>query len=415
MAEKCTVFKGGTLIDGTGGDPIPDSVVVVAGDRISAAGVAPEVTVPDGAEIVDVSGKTVMPGLIDGHIHLTGLLTPDLPKAISEEPHVRTARSVYDAWRIVDSGFTTIREIGGMFGIYIKRAVEEGTVVGPRIVASGLGVSQTAGHGDIHFIPPAWAERFLLGRVADGVDEVRKAAREQLREGADFLKIFTTGGVMSEKDKPTQCQYSMEEIRAFVEEARNADVKTASHAQGTQGIKNAILGGIDSIEHGFFMDDECIELMVKHGTHLVPTFVIVDLIVTRGRDMGVIESSVRKAETAQQAHLESFGRVYEAGILCGLGSDFIGAPMYGKSAMELEIYVTKAGRTPMEAIVCATKNNAVILGLEDQIGTVEAGKKADLIVVDGDPLADITILQDRSKITHIYRDGKPVPRMPAGL
>jgi imidazolonepropionase-like amidohydrolase len=415
MAENCTVFKGGTLIDGNGGDPVADSVVVVDGDRISAAGVVPEGAVPDGAEIVDISGKTVMPGLIDAHIHLTGLLTPDLAAAIAQEPHVRTARSVYDAWRIIDSGFTTIREIGGMYGIFIKRAVEEGSIVGPRIVASGLAVSQTAGHGDIHFVPPEWAKRFLLGRVADGVAEVRKAAREQLREGADFLKIMTTGGVMSEKDRPTQCQYSMEEIRAFVEEAKNADVKTASHAQGTQGIKNAVIGGIDSIEHGFFMDDECIELMVKNGTHLVPTFVIVDLIVTMGRDLGIIESSVRKAETAQQAHLESFRRVYEAGILCGLGSDFIGAPMYGKSAMELDLYVNKAGRTPMEAIVCATKNNAIVLGLEDEIGILEAGKRADLIVVDGDPRADIKVLQDITKITHVYKDGKPVPRMPAGL
>jgi imidazolonepropionase-like amidohydrolase len=414
MAEQATALTRGTMIDGTGADPVADAVVVIDGDRIAAVG-GPELTIPDGADVVDVSGKTLMPGMIDAHIHLTGIKTANIALAVVEEPHVRTARSVIDAWRLIDSGFTTIREIGGMFGIYMKRVVEEGSIVGPRIVASGLVVSQTAGHGDVHFVPREWADRFLIGRIADGVGEVRKAAREQLREGADFLKICTTGGVMSEKDRPTQCQYSMEEIRAFVEEAKNADVKTASHAQGTQGIKNAVIGGIDSIEHGFFMDDECIELMVEHGTHLVPTFVIVDLIVTKGRDMGVIESSVQKAETAQKAHLESFRKVYEAGVLCGLGSDFIGAPMYGKSAMELEIYVNKAGLSPMETIVCATKNNAIILGIEDKIGTLEAGKQADLIVVDGDPLDDITVLQDVSSITHIYKDGTPVPRLPAGV
>jgi imidazolonepropionase-like amidohydrolase len=222
---------------------------------------------------------------------------------------------------------------------------------------------------------------------------------------------------MSEKDKPTACQYSMEEIRAFVEEARNADVRTATHAQGTQGIKNALIAGIDSIEHGFYLDDECIELMVKQGSSMVPTFAILDMIVTKGREMGVMEVSVRKGEEAQAAHFESFKKAYGAGVNCGLGSDYLSDPMspHGNSARELTIYVNKLGLSPMEAIVCGTRNNARVFGLEDQIGTLEPGKQADLLVVDGDPLADITILEDKTNITHVFKAGVAVPRMPAGM
>ncbi|MBW2368908.1 MAG: amidohydrolase family protein, partial [Deltaproteobacteria bacterium] len=333
---------------------------------------------------------------------------------VIDEPHVRGMRAVMDAWKIIDAGFTTIRDVGGMLAIYLKTAVNEGSIVGPRILASGLVVTQTAGHADWHFVPREWADRMLLGRVADGVAEVRKAAREQLREGADLLKIMTTGGVMSEKDSPSAVQYSMEEVRAFSEEARNAEVKTTTHCHGAQGIKNAILGGIDCIEHGTLMDDECVELMVKHGTHLVPTFAIVDAIVTNGRKMGVMEGSVRKAEAVTKHHMNSFLSAYKAGVTCGLGTDYLSDPMspHGENAVELDIYVNKAGLTPMETIVCATKNNAIILNLEKDLGTLEAGKLADVLVVNGNPLDDITLLRDKTRITEIYKEGTPVPRLP---
>jgi imidazolonepropionase-like amidohydrolase len=253
-----------------------------------------------------------------------------------------------------------------------------------------------------------------LARIADGVPEVRKAAREQLREGADMLKIFTTGGVMSEKDKPTSCQYSMDEIRAFVEEARNAGVRSSTHAQGTQGIKNAILAGVDNVDHGIYLDDEVIALMVERGTTLVPTFAVLDAIVRHGRNEGVLETSVRKAESVQEAHIESFKKAFAAGVVCGLGTDYLSDPKtpMGANADELVIYANKAGLSPMEAIICATRNNAMVLGLQDEIGTLEAGKQADLIVVDGDPLADISVLRDREKILTVYKGGRAAPRMP---
>ena len=414
MAENILAIEGGKLIDGTGGAPVENGSVVVREGRIIAVGQSADVSVPAGAVMVDAAGKTIMPGLIDAHLHFLGIRSPNQVTWVIDPPHVRSMRAVMDAWRVVDSGFTSVRDAGGMLGLYLKQAISEGSIVGPRIMAAGKAISQTAGHADWHFVPKEWGERMMLGRIADGVADVRLAAREQLREGADFLKIMTTGGVMSEKDKPTSCQFSMEEIRAFVEEAKNAGVKTASHAQGAQGIKNAITAGIDSIEHGIFLDDECIEMMTKKRTRLIPTFAIVDAIVTRGRELGVMEVSVRKAESVQEAHIENFKKAFKAGVKCGLGSDYLSGPMspHGESATELEIYVKKAGLTPMDAIVCATKTNSEVLGLEDDIGTLEEGKLADLIIIDGDPLSDISVLRDKNKISAVYIGGEVVPRLP---
>ena len=348
---------------------------------------------------------------------MLGLKDSNQLKWLVDPIHVCGMRAVMDAWRILDSGFTTIRDAGGMLAIYLKQAIHEKKILGPRILASGRPVTQTAGHGDPHGVPKELAERMMFSRVADGVSEVRKAAREQLKEGADLLKIMTTGGVLSERDSPSAVQYSLEEIRAFTEEARNAGVKTASHCHGAQGAKNAIIGGIDCIEHGTMIDEECVELMIKHKVNLVPTFSIGFAVVTRGRELGVMEESVRKAEVVGKRHVENFLMAYRAGVTCGLGTDSLSDPMspHGMSANELDIYVNKAGLSPMEAIVCATKNNAVILDREGEIGTLEAGKFADLIIVDGDPLADITILKDKERICAVYKDGVKVLRLPNEL
>ena len=413
MTESTTVLKGGTLIDGSGGAPVENAVVVIKGARIEAVGRAEAVKTSQEADVIDVTDKTVMPGLIDAHLHLWGIKSMNQVTWIIDPPHLRAMRAVMDAWRLVDAGFTTVRDCGGMLALYLKRAVEEGSIVGPRVVASGMALSQTAGHADWHFVPQEWGARAMIGRVADGVAEVRRAAREQLREGADFLKIMTSGGVMSEKDKPTASQYSMDEIRAFVEEARNAGVRTATHAQGRQGIKNALLAGVDSIEHGFYLDEECIELMLAQGSFLVPTFAIVQAIVTKGPKVGVMESSIRKGRQVQQVQTQAFKRAYEAGVKCGLGTDYLSDPMspMGENAVELQMYVEKAGLSPMEAIVCATRNNAELLGLGDELGTLEAGKLADLIVVDDDPLQDIAVLRKRANITHVFKNGAAIPRL----
>lgn len=411
---QIVALVGGRLIDGTGAAPVADAVILIAGDKIQQVAPAAQVPVPAEARVIDVAGKTILPGLIDAHLHLFGIRSMNQVTWLVDEPHVRSIRAAKDAWRCLDAGFTTIRDAGGMLAVYAKAAIGEGSVPGPRIIASGRAISQTAGHADWHFVPVEWNERMQLGRLADGVSEVRKAAREQLREGADMLKIMTTGGVMSEKDQPTSCQYSMEEILAFVEEARNAGLRTGSHAQGTRGIKNAVLAGVDNIEHGIYLDDEVIALMLQRGTTLVPTLAIVDSIVKNGRKAGVLESSVRKAESVQAAHIASFKKAYAAGVVCGSGTDYLGDPMspMGANADELLIYVNQVGLSPMEAIVCATRNNAIVLGMQDRIGTLEPGKQADLIVVDGDPLADISVLRLREKILTVFKGGRVMPRMP---
>ncbi|GAG21062.1 unnamed protein product, partial [marine sediment metagenome] len=256
----------------------------------------------------------------------------------------------------------------------------------------GAIITQTGGHGDVaHSLPIDWAKQRGICRIADGVDECRKAAREQLREGADFLKLCSTGGVMSEKDLPTSSQYTVEEIRAIVEEAHHVGARAASHAQGTQGIKNALLAGIDTIEHGIYLDNETIEMMIRQNTYLIPTLAIIETVANKGPKAGVPETHVKKARSLLEAQLQSFERAWQAGIKIGLGTDYLSDPMtpMGENAIELEWYV-KAGRSPMEAIVSATRINSEALGLDDRLGTLEVGKFADSIVVKGDPLSDIT-------------------------
>jgi imidazolonepropionase-like amidohydrolase len=417
MTNKYKVLKGARLIDGTGKDPIRDSVLVMKGEVIESVGKTGTVTYPQEAEVIDVTGKTVMPGLIDAHIHLVGLKSMSQLTWFMDDPLVHAMRGVTDVWKLIDAGFTTVRDLGGVYALHLKTVISEGGCIGPRIVAAGRAITQTGGHADaIHSLPIEFVTpRMGIGRIADGVAEVRKAAREQLRDGADFLKIITTGGVMSERDVSTSSQYSLEEIRAFVEEAENVGVRTSSHAQGTRGIKNALIGGVKVIEHGFWLDDECIDLMVKKNHFLVPTLAIVDTIVVNGAKIGVLPHSIHKAKIAQEAHLASFKRAYEAGVLCGLGTDYLTDPMspMGENAVELEMYVKRVGLTPMQTIVCATKNNAEVLDMSNRIGTLEAGKLADVIVVDGDPLLDITVLRNRKNILKVYKGGEEVPRLEA--
>ena len=416
MAELLKVLKGATLIDGTGMKPVETSALVIKGEIIESVGPAESVSYPADAEVIDLSGKTVMPGLIDAHIHLAGLTSMSQLSWFMDAPLVHGMRGVIDLWKIIDAGFTTVRDCGGVYAIHLKTVVNEGGCVGPRIVAAGRAITQTGGHGDvIHSLPVDFVSRIGFGRVADGVPEVRKAAREQIREGADFLKIMTTGGVMSERDVSTSCQFSLEEIRAFVEEADNVGFRTSSHAQGTRGIKNALVGGVKVIEHGMYLDDECIELMLKNEHFLIPTLAIVESIAVNGPKVGVLPSSVQKARIAQQAHLESFKKAFKAGVMCGLGTDYLTDPMspMGKNAVELGMYVTRAALTPMETILCATKNNARVLDMSDKIGTLEPGKLADIIVVEGDPVQNIAVLADRKNILRIYKGGQEVPRLNA--
>ncbi len=409
-------ITGGTLIDGTGASPLADSDIFFEDGYIRTVDRNISAEALHDFTCYDARGKTIMPGLIDAHVHLWGVTSLNTLNWTLDDPCLRTARATLDTWRLLDSGFTTVRDPGTYISLFLRDAVNEGAIPGPRILSAGKVITQTGGHGDpTHHLPQTWVTDRNICRVADGIDECRKAVREQIREGADLIKIMTTGGVLSDRDNPRYTQFSLDEIRTMVEEAHVRGYKVASHAQGTQGIKNALNGGVDTIEHGNGLDTEAIELMLKTGAFLIPTMAVFHALLNGSSRSGVKHSHLEKVRAIKDIHQESIFRAWKAGVNIGMGTDFLLTPqvsgeVMGSHAIELALYV-QAGLKPMDAIVCATRNNAMALGLSDQIGTIEPGKKADLLIVDGDPLKDITILQDPKKILHIFKDGKPVPRL----
>lgn len=408
------VLVNGFLIDGTGRPPIDKATVVIEGGRIKAVGVSGEVKIPSDAKIIDLNGLTIMPGLIDAHMHFMGTRTHKLEENFIIPDQVKLLRCVSDASALLDAGFTTVKDCGGTNGLYLKFAINEGSIRGPRIIASGYVLSQTFGHGDIHFIPIAWAKE-KIPTICDGVDDCRRAARYALREGADFIKICATGGVMSMRDRPEHTQFSYEEIKAIVEEARKVGTFVTAHAQGTEGIKIAISAGVKTIDHGIYLDEEAIKMMKEKDVILVPTLSIVHQIVTRGREVGIVEWGLMKAAEAFESHIKSVKMAYEAGVKIAVGTDFGGPELWklGTNAMELELLVDKIGFKPMDAIVSATKISAEACGLSNKIGTIETGKLADIIVVKGNPLENIRILRNTENIKLVIKEGKiEVNRLP---
>jgi len=358
--------------------------------------------------VIDASGKTVMPGLMDMHVHLCywGKERDQIRYELDTPPTLMALKAARAAQQTLEAGFTTVRDAGAFNDcvISLKKGVDLGIVPGPRIMAAGLWITQTGGPCDTDW-PLHLPMEIFLKVVADGVDGVRKAVRERFRAGSDFIKIFATGDVYSKGAGPEVRRYTIEEIRAIVDEAHAVRKKVAAHAEGVEGIKNAIRGGVDTIEHGIYLDDEACQMMKENNVILVPTLVILRNIVTEGIEAGTLPEAVRKGKEAVEAHFASFRRAHEAGVKIAMGTDaFMGICRQGENARELEVMV-EAGLTPMEAIVASTKTGAEALGLEDQIGTIEVGKLADIIIVDGDPLQDIRILQDLKKIRMVMKGG----------
>lgn len=379
-----TALTGGKLLDGTERPPIDDAVVVIDGDLISWVGKADAATVPSGAEVIDVSGKTVIPGLINCHTHLCldGSLDPITAwqqRSLTENV-LLAARHAEDTLR---AGVTTVRDLGGWAGVDLglKKAINDNVVPGPRMLASGKVLCMTGGHA--HF----------MGREVDGPDEARKGAREQLKAGADIIKVMATGGVMTPGTDPGSAQLTHEELRAAVEEADKAGKLTATHAQGTAGIKNALRAGIGSIEHGFFLDAEAIDMMLERGTFFVPTLAAVYHVIQSGPQSGIPDFVQEKAQRASDAQLDSFRRAREAGVRIAAGND--GGTPFNRAdnlASELERMVA-AGMSCAAALATAQGRAAELLRMADQIGTVEPGKAADLVVLDADPQADLSAVR----------------------
>jgi len=401
---KLIAIVGGTLLDGTGRDPIKNATVLFD-ESIITVGPSEDIKIPSKAQEINGAGMTIMPGLIDAHIHISGRRTRDRLRNMIESDLLKAIRCVVDVNKALEMGFTTLRDVGSTIGLSLRTAINEGAVPGPRIVTAHKIISQTAGHGDVHYLPINWVKD--SGRmIVDGPDECRRAARLNIREGVDLLKLCTTGGVMSQKDVPGSPQFTVDEIKAVVEEGHRVGIKVAAHAQGAEGIKNAIISGVDTIEHGTYIDDEGIQMMIDEKRIFVPTLAINWKIITEGEKFNISPWAMSKAEDAGKVKYRNTMKVYKAGVKIAMGTDFSSPPMtpLGENAIELWLMV-REGMKPMDAIVSATQNAAEAADLDMKLGTLEKGKLADVVIVDGDPLKDIKLLQDKDKIKMVFKGG----------
>lgn len=399
-----TFLQGATLIDGNGGAPIPNSGVLIENDKIKAVGAIGSIEVPAQAKIIDITGKTIMPGMIDAHVHIHGAKSLNMAQVALEPNELQMGRALQDLPKLIDAGFTTVRDVGSHVAVYIRDLIKEGVVKGPRIKTSRHMLGQTGGHSDIHMLPP----ELNIFTTCDGVAECMKAARTQFREGADFIKICSTGGVLSEKDDPRWSQFTMDELKAIVYEAEAVNSYVASHAQGTQGIKNALIAGVRTIEHGIYIDEDGIGMMLDQQAVLVPTLAIVHRIIKEGHKYGVPEFGIRKAQSVYQEHIEHMITAHKAGVVIAAGTDFCScAPVeHGGNALELRLLVEDVGFSPMEAIVAATKHAAKAMQMDTEIGTIEAGKIADVLVLGIDPLTNISLLENQDHIEQVFVSGQ---------
>jgi len=396
-----TLFSGGRLFDGTGADPAPADVVVADG-RIVEVG-----TGLDGDEVVDCSGATLLPGLFDCHVHL--LLSGVDPLRQLQTPFSYPFYQAIDNLRVtLAAGVTTVRDAGGA-DLGLKQAVIDGLVAGPRMqIAIGM-VSQTGGHGD-GWTPSGCSVPLITphpGRpdtVVDGPDGVRRVVRELVRAGADVIKVATSGGVLSPRDDPRHGHFRDDEIAVLVAEATAAGIAVMSHAQATDGIKVAVRNGVRSIEHGIYLDDEAIEMMLERGTWLVPTLVAPRAVLDRAAaGVPFPDAVLAKARMVLEVHTESVRRAIAAGVKVAMGTDS-GVGPHGDNLRELALMV-ECGMTPARALHSATASAAELLGMSRELGTVEPGKRADLVVVDGDALEVGTL---RERVRAVYAEGRLV-------
>ncbi|MGJ8455244.1 amidohydrolase family protein [Pseudothermotoga sp. U03pept] len=417
MAESIALTNA-VIIDGTGKEPFKGTVFIQDSKIVEITEGSFTPTQHD-FKVIDLRDAFLIPGLIDAHLHLTGFRSGDLLKESLLVPYeVLVARVVKDLEALICSGFTSIGDAGGSIAVGVKKAVEEKTILGPRISAAGHTLSQTFGHGDEHYLPIQYVDpresRFkssLGALICDGVEECQKAARYALRCGADFIKVSATGGVLSEKDRPEYTQFTIEELKAIVQEAKHAKRFVHAHAQGTEGIKNSLLAGVKVIAHAIFIDQECCDLAKEKDAIVVPTLSIVEHIMRYGKQIGIPEWGLQKCEQVYKIHIENIKLAYKSGVKLATGTDFLGgtnAFKHGQNALEIVLFVEKIGMSPMEAIVAATKNAAQAVGFSEITGTIEAGKMADIVVLKENPLENVRTLMEPSNILMVLKEGAVV-------
>ena len=388
---KRTVIHPGRLLDVKTGELRTNQVILIEGDKIVQVGSASEVKATAGDATIDLPEATLLPGLIDAHTHLTfdlnSLGYPGLAISTARE----ALHGARNARRTLEAGFTTVRNLGARdySDIALRDAVNDGDVIGPRIDASGPALGITGGHCDSNLLPPAF--HLFSDGVADGVEAVQHKVREVIKYGADVIKICATGGVLSKGDDPNASQFTLEEMKAIVADAHRLGRKVAAHAHGAEGVRWASEAGVDSIEHGHLMDDAAIATLKKNGTYLVPTLFLGEYMLEHLDKSDVPEFSKQKMRDVAAAMQKNVKKAFDAGVKVAFGTDAAVYP-HGLNAGEFHVYV-KLGMTPLAAIQTATSNAADLLGWSKQIGTLEPGKWADMVAVDGDPTKDVTTLE----------------------
>lgn len=406
------VVVGGRLIDGTGRDPVTRAVIVLDAGRVVAAGPEGTVAVPRDARVIDVAGRTVLPGFIDCHLHAT-YRSREVRQHLLNPPTYNIFRSLPILRATLECGVTTARDMGGADAGF-RQAIDEGLIAGPRLLVSIVMMSQTGGHGDAWMPAGLRVPRraWLPHNIADGVEDLRKLARQLLMAGADFLKICATGGITSVTDDYDEAQFTVDELRAVVGEATARRKRVAAHAEGRQGIRNALAAGVYSLEHGWFLDEECVDTMLRQHTWWIPTLAL----VPRSRERRMKDAAWgtaqlgeehRKDEEVYQRQLAQIPLWKDAvrrGVRLAMGTDQSQRLLTGENLVELEYMVSWLGLSPMQAIVAATGTAAECLERPD-LGTLTPGKRGDLVVVDGDPLQDVTTLGDPAQVVLVMRDG----------
>jgi len=389
-------FIDGPVITGDG-RILEHATVLVENEKIVKVAQG-GLTIPQDAQKIPLESMTLLPGFIDAHIHICIDGSPDpITTLLNESRTATTLKAAQAAQKTLAAGVTAVRDMGGINGIdlELRQTVNSGLIPGPRMLVSGRLICMTGGHG------------WQIGREANGPDDVRRAAREQIKAGADIIKLMATGGVLTPGVEPGSEQLTEEEMRAGIEEAHKAGKKTATHAMGTRGIMNALRAGIDSIEHGVYLDEEAVAMMAEKSIPLIPTISALYFIETRGIEAGIPAYAVEKTLRIKPHHLESIRMAREAGVPIAAGTD-AGTPfnLQGQNLTEIKLLVDYAGFTPMAAIEAGTRVSAGVMGLEDKLGTIAEGKLADLVLVAGNPLDNIGILLDKEAIRLVMQGGK---------